>query len=104
MENEFGLEFVISVNGDRQVLTEANCTIYIFTQADVYNHVYWTDDAGECHVFFEQPQLIQILQSLEFPERRQRYPTAWDEQAFSQYLDQQFDRELEEGIDGQAGD
>ena len=76
-------------------LNEGNCWVCLFTEAPVYNHVYIyrerTDEHSGVSVIFEHPQIIDQLMENGFPMQIRRYPTEWDEEAFSEYLTQQCD-------------
>lgn len=82
-------------------LNDDNTWVCLFTEAPVYNHVYtYRDERVSC--IFEHPQIIDQLMNNGFPMMIRRYPTEWDERAFSEYLEQQVDH-IDEELDDLEG-
>ena len=96
-------EVEISVgDGKTLKLTEDNCWVCLFTEANIYDHVYLVrgEDAS---CIFECRPLLDHLMNLGFPMQIRRYPTEWDERAFSEYLEQQVDH-IEDELDELGGE
>lgn len=89
-------------NGKIITLTEDNCWVCIFTEAPIYNHVYLVR-GSDASCIFECRTLLDHLMHLGFPLQVRRYPTEWDEDALSQYLEQQVNR-IDDELDKLGGE
>ena len=85
-------------DGKTIILTEENCWVCIFTGAPIYDHVY-LNQGDTASAIFECRQLLDHLMRLGFPMMIRRYPTEWDENALSGYLEQQVDH-IDDELDG----